>query len=96
MSTKTLTYLLKKEWSMGNGQCPECCGVNEKWLGHILHLDSKSLGHKEDCILANMLIENGFKPLYKGESKLTDEYENYISEHGFYCTRLKTKNGCPI
>lgn len=27
---KTIEYLRKKEWSMGNGQCPDCCGLSDK------------------------------------------------------------------
>lgn len=80
---------------MGNGQCPSCCGVPESWLGHTLHLDNTNLGHKKDCEHAAMMVENGLNPLYIGESKLTDVYENYITKQGFFATRLKTKNGCP-
>lgn len=92
----TIQYLKNREWSMGNGQCPECCGCPESWLGHPCHLDSKSLGHKKDCILAKMMEEHGLSPLYIGDSKLTDEHEGYITEIGTYSTRLKTKDGCPI
>ena len=80
---------------MGNGQCPECYGCPESWLGHPLYHTSKELGHKIDCPLAQMLKENGIKPLYKGKSKLTEVYEDYITEQGFLSTRLKTKDGCP-
>jgi hypothetical protein len=89
-------FLLNKQWSMGNGQCPECCGVPENWLGHPCHLDSSNLGHKKNCPLAKALEDVGVKPLYVGQSKLKKKYENYITEQGCYSTRLKTKNGCPI
>lgn len=92
----TKKYLLEKQWSMGNGQCPECYGVPESWLGHPLYLNSSNIGHKKDCKLANMLIENGCKPLFIGKSKLKTEYECYITKNGIFSTRLKTKNGCPI
>lgn len=81
---------------MGNGQCPECYGTPESWLGHPCHLTPKTLGHKVDCSLAKAMSDVGLKPLYLGQSKLTEEYESYITEHGFCSTRPKTKNGCPI
>jgi len=42
----TLEYLLKREWSMGNGQCPNCCGVPEGWLGHPCIADRNRSGIK--------------------------------------------------
>lgn len=83
----TLKYLLDKEWSMGNGQCPECCGVSEKWLGHFNHLDSTKLGHEKDCVIADMLIEHGIKPLFIGKSKLKQKYEIYVTDNGFVGVR---------
>lgn len=92
---KTLEYLQGREWSMGNGQCPECYGVPESWHGHPCHMDSESIGHEKGCKLADSLFELGAIPLMKGEYKTEKEYENFISENGFHGTRLKTETGCP-
>lgn len=91
----SLKYLKNKEWSMGNGQCPECHGVSQEWLGHPLHLNSKNIGHKSDCLLANSLKELGDSPIFIGDYISKDEYENWIDDNGFYGTRIKTINGCP-
>ena len=72
--SSALDYLLSKEWSMGNGQCPECGGVPESWFPHPCHTTADTLGHKEDCCLAAGIKELGGSPLYLGESKLEGEY----------------------
>lgn len=71
---EALEYLLKKEWSMGNGQCPECGGVPESWFPHPLHATPDTLGHERNCPLAAGITDIGGTPLYLGESKLTGEY----------------------
>ncbi len=92
---ETLQELKDIEWSMGcngkvnKGQCPVCCGVNESWLGHPLHLDAKELGHKKDCKFAKRIESNGGECLYEGQSKLTDIYESCTTKEGFWTTRLK-------
>ena len=88
-------YLKKREWSMGNGQCPDCEGVPASWHGHPLHMKTDSIGHEAGCKLAAALRELGQKPLMKGEFTSDVEYENYISDKGFYGTRPKTADGCP-
>jgi len=60
-------YLKDKEWSMGNGQCPECCGVPESWYGHPCHLKAETIGHKADCPLAASLRDLGDTPLMIGD-----------------------------
>jgi hypothetical protein len=90
-----LEFLKKEEWSMGSGQCPKCCGSNESWLGHPLHLDSKKIGHKSDCELALAIKETGGNTLFIGDFKSDLVYENFIDDQGCYGTRLKTKDGCP-
>jgi len=89
-----LKYLKEREWSMGNGQCPDCYGVHEGWYGES-YLDTKSIGHKKDCSLAASLLDLGGSPLFKGDYKSDKEYESFISEGGFLGTREKTENGCP-
>lgn len=90
-----LEYLKEREWSMGNGQCPDCCGCPADWLGHPLYLTGEKLGHKKDCKIAIALVELGEKPLFKGGCEATEEYESYITDSGFFSTRLKTPEGCP-
>jgi hypothetical protein len=77
---RALKYLLKKEWSMGNGQCPECGGVPECWFPHPLHAEPESLGHKKYCVLARAIEEAGGKPLYLGKSKLKGKYRFGLSD----------------
>ena len=49
-------YLRKNEWSMGNGQCPDCCGSQPgKW---DFRPECKE-GHKFDCLLAGALSSFG-------------------------------------
>lgn len=62
-----LNYLKKLEWSMGNGQCPECCGVPPSWYGHPCHRTYGSIGHHKGCKLAASLKELGDSPLMMGE-----------------------------
>jgi len=90
-----LEYLQKREWSMGNGQCPECYGVPESWHGHPCYMDAKTIGHEKGCKLAESLRDLGETPLMKGDFKTEKEYEHFISDNGFFGTRLKTKTGCP-
>ncbi len=91
---KTVQYFKDKEWSMGNGQCPDCHGVSESWHGHPLYKTSKEIGHKKGCKMAEMLTEMGQKPLMIGDYKSELEYESYIADSGQLGTRPKTKNGC--
>lgn len=83
-----LEYLKGKEWSMGNGQCPECCGVPESWHGHPCHLTAKNIGHRKNCGLAAALLELGDTPLMAGDFTGPD-YELYWTESGGLLTRIK-------
>ena len=91
-----LNYLLEQEWSMGTGagQCPECCGVSENWLGHPLFLTSKKIGHKADCKMAAAIASAGGKPLMIGEMNDQREFETFIADSGCFSTRPKTPEGC--
>ena len=90
-----LQYLKSREWSMGNGQCPDCCGVPASWHGHPLYMTAEKIGHQAECNLAVALLQLGETPLMKGAFKSNAKFEHYISETGFYGTRLKTADGCP-
>lgn len=88
-------YLKRREWSMGNGQCPECCGVPASWHGkHPLHMDAASIGHEANCQLAAALRNAGEAPLMKGMFISNVEYEQYISDDGCFGVRPKTTEGC--
>ena len=91
---KATSYLKTQEWSMGNGQCPDCCGVPESWHGHPCHMTTKTIGHEAGCSLAEALRAVGERPLMKGEFKIDAQFEHYISDEGFYGTRPKTAEGC--
>jgi len=93
--SNTINYLQNKEWSMGNGQCPECCGVSPGWLGHPLHLTPETVGHKKNCPLAAALEESGVVVVREGQYKSPLVYEMYITENGLLSTRPKTLEGCP-
>lgn len=92
---KAAAYLKKSEWSMGNGQCPECCGVSAKWFGHSLHTTAGSIGHQKKCALAKALRAVGVRPLMMGDFKSDMEFELCLTESGFVGARQKTKDGCP-
>ncbi len=67
-SAAALNYLRGKlEWSMGNGQCPECYGVHGGWLGHPFHPTPSSIGHEPDCQLARAICSLGGEVVYRGE-----------------------------
>lgn len=77
-----LDYLLKQEWSMGNGQCPECCGVPESWHGHPLHMTPDTIGHQKKCKLAASIKELGGTPLMIGDFKSTKVFKYEWGEGG--------------
>src|SRR5271167_2064177 len=77
----SLAYLKKKQWSMGNGQCPDCCGVPKSWLGHPLYLDGTEIGHERKCSLAAAIADAGGKPLYIGDYKPKIKYETCLIRH---------------
>lgn len=54
-------YLRKQEWSMGNGQCPECKGHNPdgRWDGHPCAPKREMHGHEPDCLLYKALLSTG-------------------------------------
>lgn len=65
-----VTKLREKEWSMGHGQCPECCG-----LGPKLYLDGfaneiknpKLIGHSKFCLLARVMRDRELNPIMLGK-----------------------------
>ena len=74
---KTIKYLRKNEWSMGNGQCPICCGPKPRrgwWTDKV--------GHKKDCKLAECLNELGENVIWerKNHSKKVIEHKRFIKK----------------
>lgn len=98
MNSETLEYLRSREWSFGNGQCPECLGVPASWHGHPCHLEAATIGHKHDCRLAKILADAGDQPLMQGQFSDVD-FEVYVEkivdaagvEHEIFSTRPREK-----
>lgn len=67
MSDAALKYLLVKEFSAGNGQCPECWGAPPRWFGHPCFRDASLIGHHKDCELATAICEAGGSTVFLGE-----------------------------
>ena len=81
--TRAVKCLRGLEWSSGNGQCPECCGVSEAWHGHPLYLNASTIGHEKDCPLAAALQDVGETPLIKGNFTSNLKFERHITKEGF-------------
>ena len=64
--SNAINYLLSREWSAGNGQCPECFGVPASWYGHPCFRHPDQVGHKKGCSLAASIKELGGEPLMIG------------------------------
>ena len=62
---KVKEYLRGREYGMGNGQCPECCGVPPEWHGHPLHRTPDTIGHEPNCPLAAAIIACGETVIFK-------------------------------
>ena len=84
-----LDFLRKDEWSMGNGQCPDCHGVPEKWFGHPLFLTADLIGHHPDRKMALAIQELGGEALIIGDFKSDVECETCTTNEGFLSTRIK-------
>ena len=80
---KVIDYLQAREWSMGNGQCPDCCGLSLDWLRHFTYLPDRRAGHKLDCKLAGALREAGVEPMLEG-----DVERDLLDGDGCECDRL--------
>ncbi len=66
MTRIALAYLQREEWTMGNGQCHECCGLKPAvFLGHPNAPTEDYLGHDKDCQHAAALADLGDTPLYR-------------------------------
>ncbi len=64
---QAIKYLRKKEWSMGNGQCPECCACHSGNPGWVRDCDH--LGHNRSCKLAKSLVALGEKVEWRHANK---------------------------
>lgn len=69
-----LDYLLNLEYSMGNGQCPDCCGSNPK-----LDWWTKTWGHKKDCKLADALRCLGYEAVAEFEPTDSDRGKDSLT-----------------
>ena len=52
----------KKEWSLGNGQCPDCLGCGPEMGGEIV-------GHHSSCQLAKLMKIAGLDVVYAHGNK---------------------------
>ena len=62
----TVEFLRRREWSMGNGQCPECHGAPLEWVGHPCYAGQdgpSKFGHTAECPWAQMLEDAGERVL---------------------------------
>ena len=71
--SKPLEYLEKREWSMGNGQCPDCCGASPSFLGGVAlggwHR-LEEIGHEPNCYLMDAIVAAGGEARPKGSCRL--------------------------
>lgn len=58
-----------REWTMGNGQCHECCGTKDGFNGHSLSYNKFDMGHEKGCSIGEILEAFGEEVLWKRESK---------------------------
>lgn len=77
---------------MGNGQCPECCGVSEKWYGDYNHAKKGDIGHKKKCDLASSINELGGNAILKGDFKSDIEYEVKYQPGKFPIVSIKSQS----
>ncbi len=89
MKSTTLEYLDRREWSAGNGQCPECWGAPASWHGHPCYMTPEKIGHESGCSLAEAIEGAGGEPLMMGGFTSDAVYESSVSEHGFFTTQAQ-------
>jgi len=76
-----LNKLIEREWSMGNGQCPDCGACPWPWsdvwplniprYSTSFDYEPEKAGHKIDCFSANIMLLLGHEPHFaNGKNKL--------------------------
>jgi hypothetical protein len=63
-----LAQLRKIEWSMGNGQCPECQGLSPTFAYGVSdsgYHEPHKTGHKRKCSLADAIASCGQSVFYR-------------------------------
>lgn len=72
-----LRYLRSSEWTMGNGQCPDCCGSKPRagWW-------TDTVGHKHHCARAKAIEALGAKVVWErfNHSKRRREHAAFFRE----------------
>ena len=53
--------LKEKEWSMGNGQCPTCGGMEPGFNSNLLSYNKFDCGHTDSCETAFIMENLGMK-----------------------------------
>lgn len=74
---RILSNLQRHEWTMGNGQCRECCGVPPKWYGYSCYMEKERIGHSLNCSVGFNIRELGGITWFKGEFKPTKEQQAF-------------------
>jgi hypothetical protein len=71
ISEETERYLRRKQWSMGNGQCEECCGLrpDKEWhywnpVTKEVRYEYDQMGHDKKCRFAKLMKELGIDVVY--------------------------------
>jgi hypothetical protein len=78
---KDWAALRKLEWSMGNGQCPECHAQGPSWLGFGGW--GSHVGHTKKCPVAKTLVDAGLAVVFKTRyDRLPRESDEPRSEFG--------------
>lgn len=73
--SEALKYLLKEEWTMGNGQCDFCCGKAKTFYPQSMY---EEIGHEHDCGIGLAIRELGGDTYFKGELKTDKTDPIYI------------------
>lgn len=60
---KHISYLKSKEWSLGQGQCPECLGCRPDFdiNSSIIYREE---GHETNCKVAEIFLEENVEVVY--------------------------------
>ncbi|MBW2178752.1 MAG: hypothetical protein JRG81_00020 [Deltaproteobacteria bacterium] len=82
-----LKYLQSLEFSMGNGQCPECNGASKSWHGHPCYPGPETIGHEADCPLAAAIQSSGGAVVFKGQLEALPLGDRYKKGSMLYAMR---------
>lgn len=67
MKTEAIKALREREWTMGNGQCEICHGLDTHWYETGQEWEASAIGHEKGCAVSLALQVLGESPIIKGE-----------------------------